>query len=207
MPAMSTISSLAVRAKHLKIWLLVPQVESDDGNIQYYYDLTPGLTEYKKVFDELKADWKWEPVTIHNFRTVIDKIAVTENGKMPFVFNLCDGDEINGVPGISVIHYLQEKGLCFSGSSTEFYHITTSKITMKQAFDRSCVVTPKWEMILDKDQNIDGIFDRMGGPLILKPSISGGGSMGLSIKNVVKNEAELKEQIELMFAGYHGWIV
>ncbi len=178
MPAMSTISSLAVRAKHLKIWLLVPQVESDDPNIQYYYDFTPGLTEFKKVFDELKADWKWEPVTIHNFRTVIDKIAVSENGKMPFIINLCDGDEINGVPGISVIHYLQEKGLCFSGASTDFYHITTSKITMKQAFDRAGVATPKWEIIQNKEQSIEGIFDRLGSPMILKPAISGGGSMG-----------------------------
>jgi D-alanine-D-alanine ligase len=205
MPAMSTISSLAVRAKQLKIWLLVPQVESDDPNIQYYYDFTPGLTEYKKVFDELKADWKWEPVTIHNFRTVIDKIAVSENGKMPFIINLCDGDEINGVPGISVIHYLQEKGLCFSGASTDFYHITTSKITMKQAFDRAGVATPKWEIIQNKEQSIEGIFDRLGSPLILKPAISGGGSMGISIKNVVHNEEELREQIQLTFKGYHGW--
>ena len=205
MRATSTIPLLTVPVNQLKIWLLVPHVESDDPTIQYYYDFSPGLEEYKKVFDELKADWKWQPVTIHNFRMVIDDIAFSANGKMPFVFNLCDGDEINGVPGISVIHYLQEKGLFFSGSSTDFYHITTSKITMKQAFELAGVSTPKWEMIQHQHQNIAGIFHRLGCPLILKPAISGGGSMGISVKNVVHNEDELKEQIQAMFEGYRGW--
>ncbi|MFI5186896.1 MAG: hypothetical protein ACHQF0_09240 [Chitinophagales bacterium] len=205
MPATFTIPPLTVPANQLKIWLLVPEVESNDPNIQYYYDFSQGLEEYKKVFDELRADWKWQPATINNFREVIDEISFSANGKMPFVFNLCDGDEINGVPGISVIHYLQEKGLCFSGSSTDFYSITTSKITMKQAFDRAGVATPGWEMIQHKDQSIKGIFDRLGCPLILKPAVSNGGSMGISIKNVVNNEKELEEQIQLMFSGYRGW--
>jgi len=205
MPATFTIPPLTLPANQLKIWLLIPEVESNDPNIQYYYDFSQGLDEYKKVFDELRADWKWQPVTINNFRAVIDEIAFSANGKMPFVFNLCDGDEINGVPGISVIHYLQEKGLCFSGSSTDFYNITTSKITMKQAFDDAGVPTPGWETILHKDQSIKGIFDRLGSPLILKPAISGGGSMGISVKNVVNTEEELQEQIQLMFSGYHGW--
>jgi D-alanine-D-alanine ligase len=76
---------------------------------------------------------------------------------------------------------------------------------MKQAFDNACVSTPKWEIIEHKEQDIAGIFDRLGSPLILKPAISGGGSMGISIRNVVSNEQELKEQIQLMFSGYHGW--
>jgi len=205
MPATFTIPPLTIPANHLKIWLLVPLVESDDRNIQYYYDFTPGIEEYKRVFEELRVDWKWQTVTISNFRKVIDEIAFSANGKMPFVFNLCDGDEINGVPGISVIHYLQEKGLCFSGSSAEFYDITTSKITMKQAFDDGGVATPKWEMILHQDQDVRGIFDRLGCPLILKPAISGGGSMGISINNVVHNVNELQQQIQLMFSGYRGW--
>ena len=205
MPGTFTIPPLRIPASQLKIWLLVPEVESADPNIQYYYDFTPALEEYRRVFEEMRADWKWQPVTISNFRRVIDEIAFSANGKMPFVFNLCDGDEINGVPGVSVIHYLQDKGLCFSGSGVEFYHITTSKITMKQAFDRAGVATPKWEMVLNEKEDISGIFDRLGSPLIVKPAVSGGGSMGISIKNVVKTEEELREQIQLMFTGYRGW--
>src|SRR5258705_3757390 len=29
--------------------------------------------------------------------------------------------------------------------------------------------------------------------------------MGVSVKNVVNTEDELKEQIQLMYSGYHGW--
>ena len=205
MPSMSTTSSLIAAPHQLKIWLLIPQVDSDDPNIQYYYDFSEGLKEFTKVFDELNADWKWQPVTINNYRKVIDEIAFSANGKLPFIFNLCDGDEVNGVPGISVIHYLQEKGLCFSGSSAYFYKVTSSKATMKQAFDFANVSTPKWELIEHKDQSIDGIFERLGSPLIVKPAISNGGSMGITIKNVVHTEAELQEQLQLMFSGYHGW--
>jgi D-alanine-D-alanine ligase len=204
MPAASTIPPLIVPANQLKIWLLVPHVESDDPNIQYYYDFSQNLEEYKKVFDEMKVDWKWQPVTMDNYRKVVDEIAFSANGKMPLVFNLCDGDEINGTPGISVIHYLQQKGLCYSGSSVNFYDITTSKISMKQAFDRAGIATPGWEMIENKEQSIHGIFDRLGSPLIVKPAISGG-SMGVSVKNVVHTEKELQEQIELLYEGYRGW--
>jgi D-alanine-D-alanine ligase len=205
MPATSTISSFIVPANQLKIWLLIPQVESDDPNIQYYYDFSEGLKEFTKVFEDLNADWKWQPVTINNYRKVIDEIAFSANGKLPFIFNLCDGDEVNDVPGISVIHYLQEKGLCFSGSNDYFYKITSSKATMKRAFDFANVPTPKWELIEHKDQNIQGIFERLGSPLIVKPAVSNGGSMGITIKNVVHTEKELQEQLDLMFSGYHGW--
>jgi D-alanine-D-alanine ligase len=157
------------------------------------------------VFEELNADWKWQPVTIHNYRKVIDEIAFSANGKLPFIFNLCDGDEVNEVPGISVIHYLQEKGLCFSGSNDHFYKVTSSKATMKQAFDSANVSTPKWELIENKDQSTQGIFQRLGSPLIVKPAVSNGGSMGITVKNVVHTEEELQEQLDLMFSGYRGW--
>jgi D-alanine-D-alanine ligase len=75
---------------------------------------------------------------------------------------------------------------------------------MKEAFDRSRVATPKWEVIKNKEQSVKGIFDRLGSPLILKPAISGG-SLGISVKNVVHTEKELVEQIQLLYEGYHGW--
>ena len=200
--SLSTVSTLPL--KQIKIWILVPHLASEDPNIQYYYDFTQSLAEYTKVFDELKVDWKWQPVTLDNYRTVIDQVAASANGKSPLVLNLCDGDEINGTPGISVIKYLKEKGLCYTGSDSTFFELTTSKITMKEAFDKAGVSTPAWEAITSADQDISGIFKRLGAPLILKPAISGG-SMGVSVKNVVHNEAELKEQVQLLYQGYHKW--
>ena len=204
MPTAPTFSPLNIPNHKLKIWLLVPHIECDDPNLQYYYDFNQSLSEYQKVFEEMKIDWKWQPVTMQNYRSIIDEIAFSSNGQMPFVLNLCDGDEINGTPGISVVHYLEQKGLCYSGSSAEFYSITTSKITMKEAFDTCAVPTPKWEVITNKEPHLNGIFGNVGSPLILKPAISGG-SLGISVKNVVHNENELKEQIQLLYEGYRGW--
>lgn len=195
---------IPITLNQLKIWVLVPYLESDDPALQYYYDFSQSLIEFTEVFKELAVDWKWQPVTMKNFRKVIDEIIVSANGKSPFILNLCDGDEINETPGISVIHYLDEKGLCYSGADTKFYDITTSKVSMKEAFEKAGVATPAWEVIKNKDQSVKGIFERLGTPLILKPAISGG-SMGVTVKNVVHTEKELEEQIHLLYNGYHGW--
>jgi D-alanine-D-alanine ligase len=199
-----TSASSNIPANQMKIWILVPQLESNDPNIQYYYDFSQSFEEYKKVFEEMKVDWQWQPVTLNNYREIIDHISISANGKLPLVLNLCDGDEINAAPGISILHYLEEKRLCYSGADAKFYDITTSKVTMKQAFDCAGVSTPGWEIITTKEQSVKGIFDRLGSPLIVKPAISGG-SMGVSVKNVVHEEKELEEQIRLLYEGYHGW--
>jgi D-alanine-D-alanine ligase len=54
---------------------------------------------------------KWCPVTLTSFREQLDMIAAVQDGRRHIVFNLCDGDEVNGTPGISVIDYLEAKGL------------------------------------------------------------------------------------------------
>jgi D-alanine-D-alanine ligase len=150
--------------------------------------------------------WQWQPVTINDYVTVIDAIAVTQAGTsiQQIVLNLCDGDEVNGTPGISVVKLLAQKGLYYTGADAFFYHITTSKIDMKQAFDAANIATPKWQAIHTPQENIDTIFKQLGTPIIVKPSVSGG-SMGVGIKNVVNDMASLQAQIALMFKGYRGW--
>jgi D-alanine-D-alanine ligase len=191
--------------KHIKVWVLAPFLVTNDENIDYYYDFSQSIEEYTKVFAELDIEWQWQPVTMEDFKQVIDGIAKKkESAKVPLVFNLCDGDEINGTPGVSIIHYLEEKQLLYTGSDAYFYDITTSKIPMKKAFDGQHVPTAKWQAINSKEQELNGIFDRLGSPIIVKPSVSGG-SMGVGIRNVVRNEVELKEQVDKMFDGYRGW--
>ena len=187
----------------LKIWILYPFLETEDPNLQYYYDFSQSQQEYSKVFTELIADWTWQPVTMKNFREVISGIRKKSGRKIPLVLNLCDGDEINGTPGVSVIHELEKQRLIYTGSDDYFYNITTSKIPMKKAFDEAGVSTAKWEVI-DNEASIDGICQRLGAPLIIKPAVSGG-SMGVSVKNVVYTEDELRERIREISAGYRGW--
>jgi D-alanine-D-alanine ligase len=188
----------------LKIWVLFPYLETDDPNLQYYYDFSQSLQEYTSVFSELGADWTWQPVTMTNFKEVIASIKRKSGRKIPLVFNLCDGDEVNGTPGISVIEELERCRLIYTGSDHHFYAITTSKIPMKKAFDIAGVPTAKWEIIDGTESSIDGICQRLGAPLIIKPAVSGG-SMGVSVKNVVYTDQELKDRVAEIRQGYRGW--
>lgn len=186
------------------IWVLAPHLITNDPNIDYYYDFSQSIEEYTRVFEALQLQWKWQPVTINNYKTVIDEIAVTKNFQSPIVLNLCDGDEVNGTPGVSVIHYLKEKGLIYTGAEPAFYDNTTSKIIMKELFDKAGISHAAWAPIHHSEQKLEGICEAIGTPLIVKPAVSGG-SMGLGVKNVVQNNEALHALVQELFTGYRGW--
>jgi D-alanine-D-alanine ligase len=190
--------------KKLFVWVLAPFVETNDVNLNYYYDYTQSIEEFTKAFKELDVSWKWQQVTNDNYKWVIDLIIASSSSQNIVVFNLCDGDEINNAPGVNVIRYLKKSGLCFTGSDEYFYRITTSKILMKQVFDGKGVATPPWEIINDNGENAKAIFKNLGNPVIVKPAISGG-SIGVGINSVVKNKKELQTQYQKLLPGYHGW--
>ncbi len=196
---------MTIDLQQIKVWVLVPHLVTNDENIDYYYDFSQSIEEYTSTFKELDIPWQWQPVTMGDYKEVIDRIAKEQlSTKTAVVLNLCDGDEINGTPGVSVIHYLEEKKLLYTGSDAYFYNITTSKVPMKQAFDAYNVATPAWEAIGSREQDLNGLFDKFNWPIIVKPSVSGG-SMGVSIRNVVKDGKELQGQVNKMFDGYRGW--
>ena len=190
----------------IKVWVLAPQLEHQDDNIDYYYDFTQSFGEYEKTFAELDIEWQWQPVNLANYTGIIEAIA-NENASglsTPVVFNLCDGDEINGTPGISVVRLLDEKGLIYTGADEHFYTITTSKIPKKQAFDQAGVPTALWKAIYDQDHDLTNLIEKLGTPVIVKPAVSGG-SMGVGIKNVIHDQSELTHLVQSMFKGYRGW--
>lgn len=189
-----------------KVWVLAPSLETNDPNLDYYYDFSQSIAEYTKTFAELKMPWLWQPVTLQNYAMVIGTIIQEKDKNLivPIVLNLCDGDEINGTPGISVVRMLEASGLIYTGSDEYFYRITTSKIPMKEAFDRSGVTTAAWVAIYQPKEATKKIFQALGTPVIVKPSISGG-SMGVGVRNVVEDITTLQEQVAQMFKGYRGW--
>jgi D-alanine-D-alanine ligase len=182
-------------------WILAPKIESKDENIDYYYDFSQSIEEYTKVFAELGLQWKWQPVTIHNFKAIIADIAASKNGLQPFVMNLCDGDDVNDVPGVQVIKELEKQQLIYSGADAYFYEITTSKIPMKKAMDAHRVPNAKWKIIKEATKNN---MDDLQPPVLIKPAVSGG-SMGVSVKNVVHTNTELEKRILELNKGYRGW--
>lgn len=190
----------------LKIWVLAPSLITNDPNIDYYYDFSQSIQEYTKVFATLNMHWQWQPVTMEDYPSIISSILnEKQSGEyFPIVLNLCDGDEINGTPGISVLRLLDSYGLIYTGSDEYFYTITTSKIPMKRAFDEAGIATAKWKAIYAIDDVDASLLSALGSPLIVKPAVSGG-SMGVGVRNVVADEEALKDQVAQMFKGYRGW--
>jgi len=203
---MPNSTNLVLPANALHVWVLAPYVVTNDANLDYYYDFTQSIAEYTAVFAQLGVSWQWQPVTMASYADIIAQIAQTQacTSIQQVVLNLCDGDEVNGTPGISVVQLLAQYGLCYTGADAFFYHITTSKIDMKQAFDAAAVPTPKWLAIRQPTDDVSELFTQLGTPVIVKPSVSGG-SMGVGVKNVVHTMPALQEQVAAMFAGYRGW--
>ncbi len=190
--------------KELFVWVIVPFVETNDENLNCYYDYTQSIAEFTRAFKDLNIQWKWQQVTNENYKEVLNNIIMASSPENTVIINLCDGDEINNAPGVSVIRRLKKSGLCFTGADEYFYRTTTSKITMKQVFDARNISTPPWEVITDDIADTRNIFKKLGKPVIIKPAISGG-SLGVGIHSVVKNTRELITQYEKLQQGYHGW--
>ena len=139
-----------------------------------------------------------------DYKEIIAGLKKRSGRKIPLILNLCDGDEVNGTPGVSVIAELEHHRLIYTGSNAHYYNITTSKIPMKEAFDKAGVPNAKWAVIRSEEDVVDGMCERLGAPLIIKPAVSGG-SMGVSVKNVVYTDRELKERVKELSTGYRGW--
>ena len=190
----------------MHIWVLAPSIAAADENIRYYYDFTQSIAEYQAVFETLQLPWTWQPVTLEDYQQVIEHIAEQSKNQLsvPVILNLCDGDEVNGAPGLSVVHCLEQHNLIYTGADAYFYEVTTSKIPMKKAFDAAGLSHAAWSIIRKSTIRTDKLFEKVGSPLIVKPAVSGG-SMGLGVRNVVENTDQLKTLLKELFSGYRGW--
>jgi D-alanine-D-alanine ligase len=175
------------------------QLESPD------YDTPATWAELANAFDELSITWKWQPVTFENLDGIIEKMTLSQHKEGSIVLNFCDGDEINGFPGISVVRKLEAKGIVFSGANSNYYHKTTSKILMKENFEREHVSTAPYRAITDLKKDIRGLCADMGTPLIVKPAISAA-SWGITLKSIVYTDEEILIQVEELLKGCHGTV-
>ena len=204
-----TAAPIALNARAtspLLVWVLAPVVETDDPDIAWYADYSQSKAEYDRAFGALGLAWRWQPVTMRDHEAVVQRIIRESAGHEPVILNLCDGDEVNGSPGISVIRCLERHGLRYTGADERFYDVTTSKIVMKEAFDRAGVPTSPWAVVPRDGAGIGEIIKRLGVPLILKPAVSAG-SMGITTKSVVQSPQALRAALKRLNKGYHGWDV
>ncbi len=187
----------------LVVWAFIPYVQTEAGLVSECYDNPLTRRELAEVFEILGIPWHWVPVTPENLPETVERVLRESGERRPVVLNYCDGDEIFGEPGIAVIRRLEEKGLAFTGAGSAFYHISTSKIRMKEAFLQAGVPTAPYAVLRDPDADIPGLCARLGAPLFIKPAVSGG-SFGLSLQSVVHTDAELHAQTERLLRGEFG---
>lgn len=91
---------------YYKVILLIPSIDTEDENLKYYYDFSQSKAEYDRVFSELQIEWIWLELNSNNIVSSISNCIELYTLEKCIFFNLCDGDEINGAPGIEVIKYL-----------------------------------------------------------------------------------------------------
>ena len=60
--------------KPMLVWVLVPFLATADPTLDYYNDYSQSQDEFKRAFTELGIEWRWQPVTSQDYRTVIDRI-------------------------------------------------------------------------------------------------------------------------------------
>ena len=81
-------------------------------------------------------------VSLDTFEAVLSDIeaAAASAGRLPVVFNTCDGLESDGYPGVSVSRACERRALAFTGADVAFYEATTAKTEVRRQPSQSIVV-------------------------------------------------------------------
>jgi len=166
--------------------------------------VTYGTAEFKAEvagwMKDLGADHTWVEVTPETSAMEIAR-AQDEAARRPVVvFNLCDGIEVDGYPGIQTVRAIEASGLPYTGADTAFYELTTPKTRLKKRLIEHKVKTSPFVIIKDPETDGPRAGALLGYPLIIKPDISAA-SFGISIKSVVQDEPACVTQAGAAIAG------
>jgi D-alanine-D-alanine ligase len=173
------------------IWAFTPYLIKDRKLIGESYDDSPTKAELACAFQILGLPWIWQPIVPDSMDAVIAQVAKYAEAHDAVVLNLCDGDDVNGYPGVSVPKALEAADLPFTGAEPLFYELSTSKIRTKEALIEAGVATAPFA-ILPNSGPVDGFCERLGTPLFVKPAVSAAG-WGLTLRSVVSSDEEIAE--------------
>ncbi len=183
----------------------VPFAETGGALESPYYDF-PGFREdLASWIAPLGLDWRWIAVSPSTLDAAIRSSLASQARRPTVVFNLCDGDDLNGYPGLKVIEALTAAGLPYTGADAAFYALSTSKTAMKRRFDAAGVPTSPWAEIRAeaRAEDLRAAAERLGFPLFVKPDVSFAAA-GISTGSVVDDEASALARIDRVLGGMHG---
>ena len=189
----------SLRAVHV----FIPYEIQNGREVSPEYDTPEFRTQLRHWFEVLNLSWTWCPVTLGNAREIVTGIhRMPERSCM--VFNLCDGNEEDGYPGLTVTRALEEAAIAFTGAGSHFYGNTNSKLRMKDLLSASGVKTPGYEYIADPVRDVPRASARLGYPLIVKPIFSAA-CFGICHGSVVHDDDSVMAQVARLRTGLHGF--
>lgn len=132
---------------------------------------------------------EWHVETLKKSTSVQQTLRMIHEG-FDVYFNLCDGAADQDVPGIEVVETLEQYGVAFTGSTSEFYEPTRAQ--MKEACQRVGINTPAW-IIAKDEEDVELAATTLEFPLFVKHH-SSYSSVDLSRASKVMSPAGLRRQ-------------
>jgi len=177
---------------------------SKDGRIESpEYDLPAFREEVRTWFEALGYEYRWTPVTLENLPSVMASLEPARREGRCLVMNLCDGNEIDGSPGMTVVRALESAGIPFTGSSSFFYVITTHKVPLKSRLRERGVSTSPFVPLRTLPEDLARLEAEVGYPAFIKPEVSAG-SGGIGIRSRVTDAQAGMDRLAVLLGGEDG---
>ena len=184
--------------------VFIPYSETAAGLESPYYHDDGVRADIASWFAGRPLDWDWIPVTARNLAGAVGNALDAGPAGETVVVNLCDGDDCNGYPGLSVVQALAAAGVPFTGAGTSFYALSTSKLAMKRRFAAAGVHTAPWQAIVDPESDLRRAAEAVSYPMFIKPDVAAAAA-GLSSASVVHDHGEALAQVRRLLGGMHGF--
>ncbi|TPX58080.1 D-alanine---D-alanine ligase [Powellomyces hirtus] len=202
------VRRLTVKGK--KLHLLVPDVVREDVAVRSAAEKLTHNSEKEDYIQELKTlatDLQFDPV-IHLMHLSGIEAEIQTIPSDELIMNVCDGSDIDGVPGPSVAAYLEAQNYPnVVGCDSLFINNTLTKNGMKELFRQNLVSTPPG-FALTKDSDLAKLIDDWGMvyPLFIKVSDSYG-SVGIDDSSVCHDFEQVQTKCAELFKEFENLTV
>ncbi|KAJ3385169.1 Actin-like protein 6B [Lobulomyces angularis] len=163
------------------------------------YGKEDSLNSLKKIFKQCNSkNIAVIEITLENYIQIIEELKKKySNGESMCIINLCDGTEVDGYPGLSIVSMLETSNIPYSGSDPLFYELTTSKPTLKKKLLEKNVSTSEFVEVRKnfEKEDLELAGEKLGFPVIIKPAVSYA-SLSINKGNVVRSVTS--EAVELL---------
>jgi D-alanine-D-alanine ligase len=207
-PVVERILRHGMARRRLFVPVFIAYAEQDGRLVSPEYEDDWFRQEIDGWMRALHCDWEWVAISASNLQTEIARVSELSHDRRTLVLNLCDGDDVNGYPGLSVVKALETARIPFTGARSRFYEISTSKQASKQRFAECGVRTTPYVPIRGKNADLALAGGTLGWPLFIKPDVSAGSS-GITEFSRANNLEEGLRAVEMAFAhmdGYESWV-